>query len=111
VTIPNPLPIQNGDAVKTFFDDHVCGISQVYFSGHDHSRQWIDEPTALCGTEMIVSGAGASYTSIQARGNKTFYEDASETGFMYVVIDGNTFTGEFYDANGTKDFGRTFTHP
>jgi tartrate-resistant acid phosphatase type 5 len=111
VIIPNPLPIQNGDAVKSFFDDHVCGISQVYFAGHDHSRQWIDEPTALCGTELIVSGAGASVTSIQDRGNKSFYQDASEIGFMYVVIDGDKLTGEFYDANGAMDFSRTFMHP
>jgi hypothetical protein len=38
IPVPNPLPIQNGDAVKDFFDDHVCGLGQVYFSGHDHSR-------------------------------------------------------------------------
>ncbi len=111
VQIPNPLPIQNGTDMKKFFDDNVCGISQVYFAGHDHSRQWIDEPTALCGTEMIVSGAGASYTTINDRGNKVFYQDATETGFMYVVVDGDTFTGEFYDSNGTLDFARTFTHP
>jgi hypothetical protein len=111
VQIPNPLPIQNGDAVKDFFDEHVCGISQVYFAGHDHSRQWLDEPTALCGTEMIISGAGAAYTSLKNRGNKMFYQDASETGFMHVVIDGDTFTGEFYDSNGTLDFARTFTRP
>jgi tartrate-resistant acid phosphatase type 5 len=111
VNIGNPLPIQNGDAVKSFFDDHVCGVSQVYFAGHDHSRQWLDEPTALCGTEMIVSGAGSSYTTIQDRGNKAFYADASEIGFMYVVIDGDKFTGEFYDANGAMDYSRTFQHP
>lgn len=111
VTVPNPLPIQNGDAVKSFFEDHVCGIGQVYFSGHDHSRQWLDEPTALCGTELIVSGAGATVTSIQDRGNKAFYEDATEVGFLYVVVDGDTFTGEFYDGDGALDFSRTFTHP
>ncbi|HEY5926265.1 MAG TPA: metallophosphoesterase [Kofleriaceae bacterium] len=109
IQIPNPLPIQNGDAVKEFFDDHVCGISQVYFAGHDHTRQWMNEPTALCGTEMIVSGAGASTTEIRNRGNGVFYEDASKPGFMYVVIDGDKFTGEFYDANGAMDFSRTFT--
>jgi hypothetical protein len=111
IPIINPLPIQNGDAMKTFFDDHVCGISQVYFSGHDHSRQWIDEPTALCGTQMIVTGAGASYTDLVDRGNKTFYQDATKVGFMYVVIEGDTFTGEFHDGDGALDFTRTFTHP
>ena len=111
VVVPNPLPIQNGDAVKEFFDDHVCGISQVYFAGHDHSRQWIDEPTALCGTQMIISGAGASTTEIRNRGNKAHYEDASKPGFMYVVVEGDKFTGEFYDADGTMDYSRTFMHP
>ena len=111
VTIPNPQPIQNGDSVKEFFDDHLCGVSQVYFAGHDHSRQWIDEPTALCGTELVISGAGASSTSLKARGNKVHYEDASEPGFMYVVVDGDTLTGDFYDADGAMDFSRTITHP
>jgi hypothetical protein len=111
IPISNPLPIQNGDALKQFFDDNVCGISQVYFSGHDHSRQWLDEPTAMCGTQMIISGAGASTTSLQDRGNVAFYEDATKVGFMYVVVDGDTFTGEFRDGNGALDFTRTFSHP
>src|SRR5687767_446538 len=110
IQISNPLPIQNGESVKDFFDDHVCGLgAQVYFAGHDHSRQWLDEPTALCGTQMIVSGAGASTTEIRDRGNKAFYEDATEPGFMYVDIDGNTFTGTFYDKDGNVDFTKTFT--
>ena len=111
IPISNPLPIQNGEAVKGFFDDHVCGISQVYFAGHDHSRQWLDESASLCGTQMIVSGAGASTTEIQNRGNKMFYEDASKVGFMYIVVDGDKFTGEFIDASGGVDYTRTFTHP
>ncbi len=111
IPISNPLPIQNGDAIKQFFDDNICGISQVYFAGHDHSRQWLDEPTAMCGTEMIISGAGASTTSLKDRGNAAFYEDATKVGFLYVVVDGDTFTGEFRDGDGALDFTRTFTHP
>lgn len=110
IPVPNPLPIQSGDSLKSFFDSKICGLgAQVFFSGHDHSRQWIDEPTALCGTQMIISGAGSSVTTIQDRGNKTFYEDATKTGFMYVDIDGNTFTGSFYDRDGNMDFTKTFT--
>jgi hypothetical protein len=112
IPVPNPLPIQNGEAMKDFFDDKICGLgAQVYFAGHDHSRQWLDEPSALCGTEMIVSGAGASVTELRDRGNKAFYEDASEPGFLYVDIDGDTFTGAFYDRDGNLDFTRTFTKP
>jgi len=111
IPIGNPLPIQSGDSLKSFFDANVCGISQVYFSGHDHSRQWLDESDAMCGTEMIISGAGAGTTTIQERGNATFYEDASKVGFMYVVVDGDTFTGEFRDGDGALDYTRAFTHP
>lgn len=109
IPIPNPLPIQNGDAVKTWFDAHVCGMADVYFAGHDHSRQWLNEPTKCGGTGLIVSGAGASTTEIRDRGNAAFYEDATKPGFLYVDIDGNTFTGTFYDATGAVDFTRTFT--
>jgi hypothetical protein len=111
IPIGNPLPIQSGDSLKSFFDDNICGISQVYFSGHDHSRQWLDEPTAMCGTQLIVSGAGATTTNIQDRGNTAFYEDATKVGFMYVTIDGDTFTGEFRDGSGALDYTRTFQHP
>lgn len=108
IPLENPLPISNGESVKTFFDENVCGIGQVYFSGHDHSRQWLDEPSALCGTQMIVTGAGASYTELRDRGNRSFYEDASKAGFMYVDIDGDSFTGEFWNEDGTMDFARSF---
>ena len=60
---------------------------------------------------MIVTGAGASTTEIMDRGNAVFYEDASKEGFMYVDIDGDTFTGTFYDSTGAVDFTRTFQRP
>jgi hypothetical protein len=46
VDIPNPLPILNGGNVRDFFDDYVCGEVDVYFAGHDHNRQWLNEPGA-----------------------------------------------------------------
>ena len=107
IPIPNPLPIQNGAAMKDWFDAHVRGLGQVYFSGHDHSRQWLDEAARLGGTEMIVNGAGASVTSLRDRGNQAFWQDASVPGFLYVVIDGDTMTGEFHDKAGALQFTRT----
>jgi hypothetical protein len=65
----------------------------------------------MCGTQLIISGAGATTTTIQDRGNTALYEDATKVGFMYVVVDGDTFTGEFRDGNGALDYTRTFTHP
>ena len=111
ITIPNPLPIQDGQAMKDFFDQKLCGLGQVFFSGHDHSRQWVNEPGAMCGMQQIISGAGASTTSIQDRGNTSLYEDATKPGFMYVDIEDNTFTGSFYDRDGVLDYTHSFTKP
>ncbi len=109
IPIPNPLPIQNGAAMKDFFDAHVCGIGQVYLTGHDHSRQWLDENERACGMELLVSGAGASVTSLRDRGNRAHYQDASEVGFLHVDIDGDTLRGRFFDGTGALDFERVIT--
>ena len=111
ISIPNPLPIQDGQAMKDFFDDHMCGLGQVYFAGHDHSRQWIDETGAMCGMHQIVSGAGATVTELRDRGNHALYEDATKPGFFYVDIEDNKFTGSFYDRDGNLDFTHSFTKP
>lgn len=105
---PVPVPALSGSRFKDFAEQHLCGSADVYFSGHDHSRQWLNEPGALCGTELIVNGVGAEFTSVGDTGNAAFYQDASEPGFMYVVVDGDTFTGEFHDADGNLDFSRSF---
>ena len=91
----------NGGYVKDFMDDYVCGKIDVYFSGHDHNRQWL-EPT--CGTDFIVSGAGAKPTDLENRGNPTFFEDEQEEGFIWIEIQDNCLYGEFYDFEGNLDF-------
>jgi hypothetical protein len=98
------VPIVNGEAIKEFVDDGICGRVDVYFSGHDHSLQWPEDP---CGTEFIVSGGGSEHTSIEGDG-ATWFEDATE-GFIWVEIDGNTFTGVFYDSAGNELFRRSFS--
>jgi len=108
IEIPNPLPILDGANVKAFFDEVVCGTVDVYFAGHDHNRQWLNEPSALCGAELVVSGAGAKLTDLADRGNATHFQDAAQEGFLYVIIDGDTFVGQFYDKLGNRDFERTF---
>jgi hypothetical protein len=104
IEIDNPVPLLNGDNIKAFFDDFVCGTIDMYVSGHDHNRQWIDEPNALCGAPLIVSGAGAKTKSMPGHGNTTLFEDADKAGFAYVVIEGNDLTLQFIDQNGTVDF-------
>ncbi len=107
IEIPNPLPLLNGGNVKDFFDARVCGTVDVYFCGHDHNRQWINEPTACGGTELIVSGAGAKVKEFSdPPPNEIYFGDAVTEGFMYVVVDGNTMTAQFIDKTGNVDYER-----
>ncbi len=101
------VPLVNGEGVKDLLDESVCGKADVYISAHDHSLQWLTEPCS--GTELLISGGGASHTDIDSK-NPVHYA-AAKTGFLYIVIDGPSFTGEFYDANGQLEFARTFNKP
>lgn len=100
------VPLVNGSGVKDLLDGSVCGKADVYISGHDHSKQWLKDTCA--GTELIVSGGGAKTTEIKGN-DPVHYQDDVE-GFLYVVIQGNTFTGELYDATGALQYTRTLTH-
>jgi hypothetical protein len=100
------LPVANGETIEDFFDDHICGKIDVYFSGHDHNRQWL-EPS--CGTEFIVSGSAAKTTDLAGRGNSTLFEDDTTEGFIWVELRDAQLTGEFYDRDGNLDFSSTVT--
>ena len=95
-----------GGGVKDLLDAAVCGAADVYISGHDHRRQWLVD---TCGgsTELIVSGGGAAVTDLG--GSNPAHFEAATLGFLYVRIDGNTFTGEFIDTAGNVEFTRTLT--
>lgn len=99
------IPIVSGESVRDFFDDHVCGNALLYYSGHDHNRQLL-EPT--CGTEFIVSGAGAKTTDLEGRGNVTFFEDDTIEGFVWTEIRGNQVTVAFYDKNQVLEYEQVF---
>lgn len=102
-----PLEAVNGAKLKRLVEGTVCGVAQVYFSGHDHNLQWLKP---ACGTEFIVSGAGAKTTPLKHRDNNpTLWESDAHVGFMWVEIDGNRFTGEFYDQYGSLLFRRSFS--
>jgi tartrate-resistant acid phosphatase type 5 len=64
------IPIVNGEAIQDFVEDGICGAIDVYLCGHDHSLQW---PEGACGTEFIVSGAGAKTTELEGD-NATWFE-------------------------------------
>ncbi|HMY57831.1 MAG TPA: metallophosphoesterase, partial [Pseudomonadota bacterium] len=76
------VPVVDGKTVKTFLDDNVCGKVDLYLSGHDHSRQWMVDTCK--GTELAVSGAGASPTDL--KGKNAVRWQANTLGFLYVTI-------------------------
>jgi hypothetical protein len=95
----------DGAGVKSFMENVVCGKADIYFSGHDHSLQWL---TPTCsGTELVVSGTGASATSLPGT-NATRFKSLA-LGFVYVVVDGNTLTASMIDKSGKILFTRTLT--
>jgi hypothetical protein len=101
------VPFLGGAPVRDFMEDSVCGNIDVYFAGHDHTRQWL-EPA--CGTELIVSGAAAKLTPLEHRDNNpTHYEDDSVPGFMWAEIQGNRFHGVFFDQDGNVSFDHEVT--
>lgn len=108
--IPIPIDEINGIEVKTFFDDQVCGKVDLYLSGHDHNRQWLDEPERCPGTELVVSGASGKLKAFKdAEDNATRWQDDTELGFFYVVIDGDRLTGSFVDVDGDVSFEHMLT--
>ena len=111
IPIPNPLPIVGGGDFKRFMDEVVCGTADIVLAGHDHNRQWLDEPNALCGAELIVSGAGAKTTDYRDRGNATWFQNHDEEGFLFVEVVGKRLTGRFYGKDGGMDFERVLTKP
>lgn len=94
--------IPRGDHMASFFTEHVCGRVDVYFSGHDHNRQWL---YPSCGTNFLVSGAASSPT---ARGdqavNPSVFEEFGKPGFLWVEIEGDTMRLAFYDDAARLDF-------
>ncbi len=97
--------IIRGQYVKTFFDTTACGELDVYFSGHDHNRQILPEPSG-CDTVFVVSGAGAKHSDFHDGGlrpvNDTEFQDDQENGFVWAEINGNQLTLYVVDADGDE---------
>lgn len=113
--IPPPLNVFpfNGSGVKRFVDEQVCGRADFYIDGHDHEREWLSKTCTKGGstinTQFIVSGGGADVNGFDGAGAVPYYWRSENSGFLYVVIDGHSFTGTFYSADGVAEFTRTFT--
>ncbi|MEZ4263807.1 MAG: metallophosphoesterase [Polyangiaceae bacterium] len=100
-----PIPPVNGSNVKSFMDDVVCGKADLYISGHDHSRQWLDVNCA--GTSLAVSGAGAKATELKGSNPALF--QSLDLGFLYITVDDKTLKAEWVDDNGKVESPVTLT--
>lgn len=117
--VPNfgPTTLVNkltGKIFKDWFEAHVCGKVDVYFSGHDHNKQALP-PVANCGkTLFVVDGAGAKANAINNPSRNTvYYQYSNMIGFTYVTIKGNYFTNTVYSVDENsgeykKEFEGTF---
>ena len=92
----------SGESVKDF-DDHICGMVDVYFSGQDHNRQWLQPMryTSSCPVRLRRP------TSRDAP--PTYWEDDGLGGFLWVEVRGDELVGEFYDQFAEMEFTRTIT--
>jgi tartrate-resistant acid phosphatase type 5 len=101
----SPPGFVDGRHVKSFMESIVCGRADVYLAGHDHSAQWL-VPTCN-GTQLLVSGAGASATTVDMKNPVHF--QTTDLGFFYIELNARTFTATYYDQTGTMRFTRSFT--
>jgi hypothetical protein len=86
----------------------LCGKVDVYFAGHDHHLEWL-EPVPECpGTQFLVSGAGSLPRPVADR-RPAYFKAGDTPGFIWVEINGNEFTGEFYDGAAQLLYRRTTT--
>ncbi|NOX42478.1 MAG: hypothetical protein GXP19_01905 [Gammaproteobacteria bacterium] len=95
----------SGDGVKEFVETVLCGNVDLYISGHDHNRQWLEADSDCVGTQLAVSGAGATTTKLQGHNPTRFEKDT--LGLLYISIDGSTLIAEFVDVDGKTEFTHT----
>jgi hypothetical protein len=107
--LPFDVPETKGTRVKEFFDAHVCGQFDMYISGHDHTRQWLDAHEFCGDTELVVSGAGGKVKAFERADTPARWQDDAEVGFFYVEATADTLTGTFVDADGGTPFTYTLT--
>ena len=98
--MPSIVPVASGRRVKRFIEEIVCGKADVYFSAHDHLREWMLETCG--GTQMIVSGAGARPRPVVSSRPARFASGA--LGFFYGDAGDTSLNGDLVGVSGQTDF-------
>ncbi len=95
--------VVTGDGVQESLDVIVCGRVDLYFAGHDHSRQWLG-PMADCpGTTFVVSGAGSKLTEIKGS-HPALFQSADKEGFFWVHLKDRQIEVAAIDLDGTVEW-------
>ena len=89
--------------------DTLCGKADVFFTGHDHTLQWLEQAPDCAGTELVVSGSGGQTPDLTegTQANPAHFYVFNTYGFLYVEVPGLNWTGTFYDDSGAVLFERT----
>tara|TARA_B100001248_G_scaffold261746_1_gene254051 strand:+ start:56376 stop:57260 length:885 start_codon:yes stop_codon:yes gene_type:complete len=95
--LPLP-PVLSGKRIKKFFDQHLCGKMDVYYSGHDHSLQILPGNEG-CAADFVVSGAGAEASSLFDR--NPVYFMVKEIGFVLTKVYDNYLSLEVRGIEGS----------
>lgn len=96
------VPIANGEHVQSFMEDIVCAQFDIYLCGHDHNVQDLKK---ICGTEFIVSGAGAKTTDLE--GTNPVHYESDEPGFVILEATERKMILRFYDQDAVLKHTRT----
>ncbi|MEZ4240125.1 MAG: metallophosphoesterase [Myxococcota bacterium] len=94
------VPWVSGSALRTLFDGSLCG-ADLYLAGHDHTRQLLE----ACGTDLVVSGTGASATEIVDNGNHPRFAEATLGAAWFELSADGSGRVVFLDADGAEEAG------
>jgi len=95
--------VVTGRGVQESLDAIVCGRVDLYFAGHDHSRQWLADSDACPGTTLVVSGAGAKMTELKGD-HPALFQNVDKAGFFWVHLAGDRIEVEAIDEDGTLEW-------
>lgn len=95
--------VVTGRGVQESLDAIVCGRVDIYFAGHDHSRQWLAESDACPGTTLVVSGAGSKMTELGGD-HPVLFQNNEKAGFFWVHLAGDRIEVEAIDEDGTLEW-------
>jgi len=90
-------PDADGLRYKSYMEECFAHKTDLLFTGHDHSMQWIKPVRELGSCHIVVSGAGGKTDSLKDPDrNPTFYQREEMLGFVRVELTANTMTLDFY---------------